>query len=197
MIATAVNVEDIEHDAQKRLDAIITDLKQTFSNVKIAESGYLFLFNGHNELIIHPSLSGKALADAVNLSTGNLLLDDLKAAAQHPDQPLEYVSERMPRAKTLGPYVSYVQYFKTLDWYIASSTLKEELMIPVRKAVLRQTSLIALIFVVSIVITFFLVRRISQPLKKLGSYARDLPKTRLLGRRGLCGNQRSAGQVPG
>jgi phosphoserine phosphatase RsbU/P len=175
VIATAVNVEDIELDAQKRLDAIITELKRTFSNVKIAESGHLFLFNGTNELIIHPSLSGRALTDAINTRTGNLLLDDLKAAARHPDQPLEYVLKD-PSGKVLGPYVSYVQYYKTLDWYVASSIFKEELMVPVRKAVLQQTSLIALVFVISIVITFFLVRRISQPLKQLAGYARDLPE---------------------
>jgi phosphoserine phosphatase RsbU/P len=175
VVATAVNVEDIELDAQKRLDAIIRDLKQTFSNVKIAESGHLFLFNGKNELIIHPSLSGKDLADAINLRTGKLLLDDLKAAAQHPDQPLEYVLKD-PSGRTLGPYVSYAEYFKTLDWYIASTASKDELMVPVRKAVFRQTSLIAVIFVVSIVITFLLVRRISQPLKKLAAYARELPR---------------------
>ena len=175
MIATAGNVEDIELDAQKRLDAIIHDLRQTFSNVKIAESGYLFLFNGNRELIIHPSLSGNALAEAINLSSGNLLLDDFKAAALRPDQPLEYVLKDATGV-ILGPYVSYARYYKTLDWYVASSILKEELMVPVNKAVLRQTSLIALIFVVSILVTFFLVRRISQPLKKLAGYARDLPK---------------------
>jgi phosphoserine phosphatase RsbU/P len=175
IVATAVNVEDIELDAQKRFDAIIQDLKKTFSNVKIAEGGYLFLFNGSEELIIHPSLSGKAHAETVNLLTGNLLLDDLKTASQHPELPMEYVLKGQNGEKQ-GPYVSYVQYFKTLDWYIASSELKEELMIPVRKAVLQQISIIALIFVISICITFFLVRRISQPLKTLAAYARELPK---------------------
>jgi phosphoserine phosphatase RsbU/P len=174
VIATAVNVEDIEYDAHKRLDAIITELKRTFSNVKIAESGHLFLFNGNNEVIIHPSLSGRALADAINTRTGNLLLDDLKTAAQRSDQPLDYTVEDAS-GRTFGPYVSYVHYYKTLDWYVASTILKEELMVPVRKAVLQQTSLIALIFVISIFITFFLVRRISQPLKQLAGYARDLP----------------------
>ena len=176
-----VNMEDIESDAQKRLDAIVRDLKQTFSNVSIAETGYLFLFKGDKEIIIHPSLSGKALADVTNVRTGKLLLDDLKAAAQHPDQPVEYVLENA-RGETLGPYVSYVQYFKTLDWYIVSSTLKEELMIPVRKAVLRQSAMIALIFVVSIVVTFLLVRRISQPLKKLASLRPRTAQTRFLRR---------------
>ena len=175
VIATMVNMEDIESDAQKRLDAIVRDLTQTFGNVRLAEGGYLYLFNGNKELIIHPSLAGKALADVIDLRTGKPLLDELKAAAQQPDQPVEYVLQG-PQGETLGPYVSYVQYFKTLDWYIVSSVLKEELMIPVRKAVLRQNSLIALIFVVSIVVTFFLVRRISQPLKKLSAYARELPQ---------------------
>lgn len=175
VIATMVNMEDIESDAQKRLDAIVRDLKQTFENVHLAGSGYLFLFNGNKEIIIHPSLSGKALADVLNVRTGKSLLDELKAAAHHPDQPLEYVLQD-PQGENLGPYVSYVQYFKTLDWYIVASALQEELMVPVRKAVLRQSFLIALIFVVSIMVTFFLVRRISQPLKKLAAYARELPQ---------------------
>jgi len=175
MVATMVNMEDIESDAQKRLDAIIRDLKQTFSNVRPAQGGYLFLFNGAKEIIIHPSLTGKALAGVIDMRTGKPLLDELKAAVQEPGQSVEYVLES-PQGESLGPYVSYVQYFKTLDWYIASSVHQEELMSPVRKAVLRQNSLIALIFVVSIIITFFLVRRISQPLKKLARYARDLPQ---------------------
>ena len=174
MIATAVNVEDIELDSRKRLTAIIKDLKKTFGNVRIADNGSLFLFTGKNELIIPPKSADGALANAVNLLTGNLLLDDLKAASHHPDQPLEFIRQGTNGEK-LGPYVSYVRYFKTLDWYIASDTLQEELMIPVRKAVLRQIALIACIFIVSMVITFFLVRRISQPLKKLATYARDLP----------------------
>lgn len=175
VIATMVNMEDIESDAQKRLDAIIHDLKQTFDHVRIADTGYLFLFKGNGELLIHPSLSGMALAEVTDAGTGKPLLDEFRAAAQHPDQPLEYLLQG-PQGERLGPFVSYARYFKTLDWYIVSSALKEEMMVPVRRAVIRQSSLIGLVFVVSLVVTFFLVRRISQPLKELAAYARELPE---------------------
>jgi phosphoserine phosphatase RsbU/P len=179
VIGTAVNVEDIEADAQKRLDAIIVDLRQTFGNVKIAQTGFLFLFSGSNQIIIDPPPTIPSLAGEANLLTGRPLLEDLKTAAKTPDTPVTFALKD-PSQTTRGnerQYESYVQYFKTLDWYIASCTPKEEIMQPVRTAVFRQFSLIALIFVVSMAVTYFLVRRISQPLKKLTSYAMLLPRS--------------------
>lgn len=177
VVATAVNAEDIEADAQKRLDAIISDLKETFGHVKTAQSGFLFVFNGNKEIIIPPPPTSGSLTGKTNLLTGNPLLDDLKAAAQHPDTPIKYaiVDDKSDKGQKL-PFESYVQYFKTLDWYIASSTPEDEIILPARKAVVRQVGLIAVIFVISIFITCFLVRQISQPLKKLAFYAIDLPK---------------------
>lgn len=176
VIATAVNVEDIEADAQKRMDAIVTDLKQTFGNVKFAKTGFLFLFNGKKEIIIPPPSSTTPLGEAVNTLTRQPLLDDLKAAAKDPETPLRYALYE-PGDKGSGElFESYVRYFKTLDWYVASSTPTSEIMIPVKKAVYRQLSIIALIFILSIAATYFWVRRIAHPLKKLASYAMDLPR---------------------
>ena len=112
MIATAPNLENVELDAQERLNLIIRELKKTFKEIRIAKSGYLFLFNGKKEIIIHPSLSRDGLLEVKNPVTGDLLLDDLMAASQHPEKPIEYLWAEPSRQGEYKLYESYVSYFK-------------------------------------------------------------------------------------
>lgn len=176
MIATAPNLENVELDAQERLDLIIKDLKKTFKEIRIAESGYLFLFNGKKEIIIHPSLSSDGLLEVKNPVTGHLLVDDLMAASQHPEKPIEYLWAEPSSQGEHKLYESYVSYFKTLDWYIASSAQKDEIRMPAKVVVLRQMLLISIIFIIGFILTYFLVKKISEPLRKLTKYAKELPK---------------------
>jgi sigma-B regulation protein RsbU (phosphoserine phosphatase) len=176
MIATASNLENVELDAQERLDLIVKDLKKTFKEVRIAESGYLFLFNGKKEIIIHPSLSKDGLLEVKNPVTGHLLVDDLMAASQHPEKPTEYLWAEPSSQGEHKLYESYVSYFKTLDWYIASSAQKDEIRMPAKVLVLRQLLLISIIFIIGFILTYFLVKKISEPLRKLTEYAKELPK---------------------
>ena len=52
VLGTGVYIEDIEADAQKRLDAIILELQHTFSKVRLAKSGYMYIFNSDNTALI-------------------------------------------------------------------------------------------------------------------------------------------------
>ncbi|HAA05223.1 MAG TPA: hypothetical protein DCE18_17915, partial [Syntrophobacteraceae bacterium] len=63
VIGAAVNIEDIEGEAQRKLSLIVEELKETFARTKLAQTGYFFLFNGQRELLVHPTLAGKALQD--------------------------------------------------------------------------------------------------------------------------------------
>lgn len=175
MVAAAINIEDIEVEHKREFENIVQELKENFEKIKIASSGYLFLFNGKKEIIIHPELTGNALSSVRNTLTGNLLLDDLMAAAATPAKPLEYLWEDESGKEANRRFESYVDYFKTLDWYIASSTSTEELKLPARAAVFRQLFFIGIVFVTGIALTYLLVRRIAQPIKKLTEYAKELP----------------------
>lgn len=176
MIGTAVPTEDIELEAEKRLALIIKELKNTFAKTKIAQTGHLFVFNGAGEVLIHPYLSSQHLAAAKNPATGNLLLDDFKAAAQHPDRPMGYLWKNpLSSEEDLSQYESYVDYFKTLDWYIVSVARADEIDLPARQVVLRQSMVIGLIFAVGMAIAYLLVSRISRHLRTLSVHAMQLP----------------------
>lgn len=176
MIGTAVQTEDIELEAAKKLELIVDELKNTFAKTKIAQTGHLFVFNGAGEIIIHPYLSSQELAAADNMTTGNRLLDDFKVTARHPDRPIEYLWKNPLNSEdALDEYESYVDYFKALDWYIVSVARTAEIDMPARQLVLRQSTIIGFIFAVGMLIAYLFVSRISQHLRKLTDHAMRLP----------------------
>ena len=177
VVATSVEIEDVGRAAMQSLDNIIEGLKENFPKIRVAQTGHLFLFNGNRELLVPYSLSNYAILKAVNPTTGKPILDELMAAAKTPDQPFKYLYDD-PDTPEDGatPHASYVNYFKTLDWYIASVAREDEIEKPAREVVLRQVLFISAIFVVGICIAYFLVNGISHPLKELTEYAKELPK---------------------
>lgn len=176
VIATAVSIEDIEAEAQKRLALIVEELKETFARTKLAQTGTFFLFNGKKEILVHPTLAGKGSEGGTDAKSGGLPMDELIAAAKTPAKPIDYLWD----AGSAGEggrvvYESYVDYFKTLDWYIASSARKDEIQQPAKALVMRQTLFIAAIFAASLLIAYLLVSRVSKHLGRLAAYAKQLP----------------------
>jgi len=176
MIATAIQTEDLELEAAKKLNLVIKELKSTFDKTRIAKTGYLILFNGKKEILIDPRHSADALLTAKDPKTEELLLDKFMAAAKHPEQPVKYLwNDPSDPQQGLSQYESYAEYFKTLNWYIVSVARESEIQMPAKTVVLRQTLIIGLIFAASILIAYFLVKGISQHLKKLTDHAKELP----------------------
>jgi len=80
-VGVAIDFDNIEAESERVLKNIIKLLEKTFSKIKIASTGYAFLFDGHgNILIAPPGLESTEFGDVVNTSTGSLLTDDLKSA---------------------------------------------------------------------------------------------------------------------
>lgn len=77
VVGTGLYIDDIENEGKKRLDAILVELRHTFSKVKVGGSGYMYLFNGDMEMLIHPSLAGADFSGLKNPVTGNPILTDL------------------------------------------------------------------------------------------------------------------------
>jgi len=172
-LCAILDFEDIEAQAQKKMDKIIEVLKSTFENIQIAKTGYAFLFNGNGDMLIPP----KNPADAdyktlLNIQTGNLLLDDLKMTAQKDAVPIHYAI-----ASSEGSFAieAKVIYFKAFDWYLAVAVPVQEIHEPANALVTRQSAVILIIFLISLIAAYFLMSRISRPLKRLAAYAKEIP----------------------
>lgn len=176
VIATGVYIDEIEKQAQKKMDTMIQGLSESFAKVRIAQTGYMFIFDGKKKMIIHPVLSGQDVTEMKNPSTGGSLIDDFIAASATPDKPIEYLWDKpTDKGRYNFPKESYVEYYAPLDWYVASSVYKDEIKEPARTLIFRQIWIVLLILLVSLGFTYVFVDRIAIPLKKLSQYAKDFP----------------------
>jgi signal transduction histidine kinase len=176
VIGTGVYVDDIEADARRRLDAAVKELERSFGKIMVAESGYMFLFAGDGEMLIHPSLVGADFSKLLNPATGNPILDDLIAAARTPEKHLDYVWEKPPshRGEFVFPKRAYVEYYEPLDWYIASSVYDDEIAAPAlalrKKALLPAAGLL----VAALLLSVWLSKGLVKPLQRLMRSAKEI-----------------------
>jgi sigma-B regulation protein RsbU (phosphoserine phosphatase) len=176
MVGTGVYIDDIEAEYRKRLEGIISDLSATLGKVRIAGNGYVFIFDGQKRLIVHPSARLNEAAGGKNPATGKPLIDDLIAAGRNGSGRLSYLWEKPDRRGEFRyPKEALVSYFAPLDWYVAVTVYRDDLLQPARTLLYRQLAIIAVISTLSALCAVILTRRFVRPIEQLADYARDLP----------------------
>lgn len=169
IIGTGIYIDDIERSVQERLAGILDDLRDNLSRVRVGESGYMYLFNGKKEMLIHPSLAGADFSKIMNPTTGNPILDDLIESSKKPSKMLVYQWEKPPKHK--GDFRfwknSHIVHFEPFDWYIGSTIYTDEIEAPAR-AIARYILLLSLVILLfTFVFSFLLSRNLTKPLKLL------------------------------
>ncbi len=173
-LSVTLDIEDIEAEVDKKRKKIIAVIDRTTKKIKVADSGYIFMFNGNGDFLIHPPEGEeKMIIDADNTLSGRPLLTDLMTAARGKGGNLSYLSGGAPDAPAME---SYSAFFKPLDWYITVTVPLAEIRGPARSIVLKLAAVIFFIFLASIFFTFLLVTHITSPLNLLASYAKALPE---------------------
>jgi|GEM_PF-1785318 len=172
-LGATIDFQDIEAESQKKMQKIVEALDRTFSKVRIAGSGYAFLFTGDKKLLIPPrgekfieSGDGKPSASVLKV------LDDLKSAYDSGLDSIRYADPLRVDHQTVEAFASY---FKAFDWYLGVVVPVHEIQAPAQALVRRQSVLTVLMTLISLVAAFLVVAKISRPLNILTSYAKRLP----------------------
>jgi len=171
-LCAEIDFEQIEAESQKKMEKIIKVLKKTFDKIEISENGYAFLFKGDGNLLIHPH--GKKdinYRDLRNRQTGNSLLEDLKNTAHQGDNSIRFMEYTSKGYKEIEAHISY---FKAFDWYFGVAVPVEEIRLPAKRIVTRQSIIISMIFLCCLISSYFLVSKLVKPLKQLASQAKDV-----------------------
>jgi signal transduction histidine kinase len=172
-LCAVIDFEHIEAESQKKMTKIIDVLRKTLSKIKIAKSGYVLIFDGKKNVLLTPQNSQTTQHQmSVNGNTDNFLLEDIIKANNAGERSLRYTIT--PEADN-REMLAYPSYFKAFDWYITIVVPVHEIQEPAKALVSRLSVIIALIFMAGLIASFFLVTKISNPLKKLTSYAKMLP----------------------
>ncbi|MCE1238261.1 MAG: cache domain-containing protein [Hyphomicrobiales bacterium] len=122
-------LDDIDAEVARRRVRAIDDMRRALREIRIARTGYAYIFDAANNMIIHPNanIEGQEFTTRTDPKSGERIADELKAVADS-DRPLHYMWDK---PSDPGDYVyekiSWVRHFKEFDWYIASSVYVEEL----------------------------------------------------------------------
>ncbi len=175
LVGVAAYIQDVEEELARKSAEMLDVLRQNVAKVRIAETGFVFLFSGGKEfLVLPPETRGLELDRAVAIG-GDPLLEALMQAAQAENPaPVDFIP-----AGGEGQGVemeSYASYFKPMDWYIATVAAKREIARPARDLLTNQGAIFALVLVVGLVLALAFSARISGPLAKLADYAKAIPE---------------------
>lgn len=168
VMGTGIYIDDIDRDAEKRVDEVFKELKNMLARIKIGTSGYMILFSGDFKQLIHPVLDEINTENTTNPVTGINVFSELKRAAKTPGKTYEYTWNK-PGCEDQFKFrkKTYIEYFEPLDWYIASSVYIEDIEKP-SITLSRQIFFISGFFLVlSSILSLLLSRNTSKPLRKL------------------------------
>lgn len=159
VIGSGVYIDDIEAEVAARREQALNELRDAFAEIKIADTGYLFIFDSQGRMLVHPNrnIDGFDFQALKNPVTGNPIMQDLISVA---DTGRE-LSYKWDRPTDPGHYlydkISLVRYLPGFDWYICSSIYLAELqassemladrILVIAFVALLGASLLALVFV--------------------------------------------------
>lgn len=178
ILGTGVYLEDIERDVQKRMDAILEELKQTIGQIKIAETGYFFIFNSKKELLLHPALYDGFGDTTIYLSVISPLDDIIKAKESSYDS-YEYSWNNPKKDKDKFTYKKkvYIEYFEPLDWYVCASIYQNEIKKPA-ELLGKKVLIISFVFlIVAIIFSLRFSASLAKPLQSLMNFATRISTT--------------------
>ncbi|MGD9288671.1 MAG: cache domain-containing protein [Desulfobacterales bacterium] len=171
-LCAEIDFDQIEAESQKKMEKIINTLNKTFDKIEISAGGYAFLFQGDGKLLIHPfNKDAINLAELKNRVTGNSLLKDLIRAAFSADNSLRFIETVHNGYKEVE---AHVRYFGAFNWYFGVAVPVDEIRMPARRIVTRQSIIISMIFLCCLISAYFLVSNLVKPLKLLASQAKDV-----------------------
>ncbi|MCP3941345.1 MAG: response regulator [Desulfobacteraceae bacterium] len=179
VVGTGAYIDDIEFDSRKRRRAIVRELQYSFSKVRLAKSGYMYIFNGQQQLLVHPVLAGTDGSILKNPSTGAPLLKELMVASNTPEKAFEYVWDKPLTHKGEYKFLkrAYIEYFAPLDWYIASSVYVDEIE-SVSRVLVEKIFYLSIFFLgLSIFLSILFSKTLTNPLRRLMFSAEGIEKS--------------------
>ena len=186
-VGSGVYLDDLAKSVQHKKKQIIEDLAIALDKIKIAKTGYLYIFNSDNKMLIHPNpnINGTNFEKLINPLTKNPISKELKDIADtgkelhylwdKPDDPDNYIYEKL----------SLVRYLPDFDWYISSSVYIDELRSSTNILSNRLIIIALLTMLCAISAALFFSNRITKPLEKLANTALKVRKGDLTATTGI------------
>ena len=178
VIGTGVYLDDVEATLDNLRAAAIDELRSQLRATRLAETGYVYIFDSQNRVLIHPNanIEGKDFSGMIDRATWKELPPMLVAAADK----VEGVRYKWDSPADPGNYVydkiSWVRYSPGFNWYICTSVYVDELDDSARTVRNRALMVFGVALLLSVVQVYFFVKGLFGPLKQLSDTALSVGK---------------------
>jgi len=190
VIGSGVYLDDLEKEVQVLKQQALPDLRNALLKIKLAKTGYLYIFDAQKNMLIHPNINidGTRFNTLTNPLSKQPIADELISIADtgeelhylwdKPDDPGNYIYEKR----------SLVRYLPGFDWYICSSVYLDELSSSSELLSNRLLTLATVTLLISWILGLFFVGRITRPLEHLSMTAEKVQQGDLSARSNLVGD---------
>lgn len=173
VIGTGVYLDDVELEVASRREKALEELRESFKELRVARTGYLFIFDARTNMLIHPNpnINGTNIQELKNPVTGQSIAQDLISVADtgeelyyrwdRPDDPGNYIHDKL----------SLVRYVEGFDWYICSSVYVDELKRSANELSDRVLVMALIALLVAVAMAFFFIYWVTNPIKRLADAA--------------------------
>lgn len=187
VIGSGLYLDDLGKEIQIRKQRALQELRDALANIQVAKTGYLFVFDSHNQMLIHPNpnIDHTQIQDLLNPLSGNAIAADLIKVADtgqelhylwdKPSDPGHYVYEKL----------SLVRFLPGFDWYICSSVYQDELRSSSETLSNRLLVLALLTLMTASGLAYLFALRITRPLEQLGRTAFKISQGDLTAKTGI------------
>jgi len=129
-ICATMPMGDIAKALSEKTQAAMNELRARISEIVIAKTGYVYIFDDACQMIAHPTLAGENFSSLPDPGSGKSLCDQMKKAAIQPwgQNKLLYDWDR-PEDKDhyVYPKISWGAREPTTGWYVATSAYVKEM----------------------------------------------------------------------
>lgn len=181
VMGSGIYLEDVQAELEAKRNRALEDLRESFKQLRVAKTGYLFIFDARTNMLIHPNpnIDGTNIQNLLNPVTKKSIAKDLINVADtgnelyykwdKPGDPGNYIYEKL----------SLVRHVKGFDWYICSSVYVDELKSSSEQLSERILMIALLSLLVAIAMAFFFIYWVTNPIKQLADTALRVSKGEL------------------
>ncbi|WP_207679150.1 cache domain-containing protein [Desulfonema magnum] len=172
--ATGVYIDDVETEVARRKKKMLEELREILQNVKIARTGYMYIFDSKLNMIVHPNpnIENTNFSNRINPVTNQPIGKEMIAVGRNLKPELFY---KWDKPDDKGQYIynkiTWVRYFKEFDWYIGSSIYTKELNITSDMLGRRILIVSVVMFLISLGTAIIFLNKFLVPIKKLSNLA--------------------------
>jgi two-component system, cell cycle sensor histidine kinase and response regulator CckA len=187
VIGSGLYLDDLDADIQTRKQQALEEIRQALASIRIASTGYLFVFDAEGQILAHPNrnIDRTNATDLIDPASGRPIVEELIEVADSghelsyrwdkPDDPGHYRYEKL----------SIVRRMDSLGWYICATVYVDELQQSARLLSKRIIGISAIAILLALILALYFINLISQPIQRLAQTAERVRRGDLSARSGI------------